>query len=187
MILRNFLFLCTFFLLLTSCQEDLSKERAQLEQKEQELKEREKAIQLVEAEYTQLREMRDSLAQKQDTVLLDQRLSQIYGKWKGKIVCTESSCPDYVLGDVRIDEWVISSKGTMVTAQNINKSGTSRIYSGSFEGEDLVLTFQSPPNQEKRLNITLRFNSLSPTKLSGTRIVNVNEQCQSKFSIELTR
>lgn len=173
------------FLVFMSCTDEKSKQDA-IKLKEQALLEKEKSLALKEAEYQSLLKLRDSIASAQDSTAVNPLAALIMGEWKGKIVCTESNCQDYVVGDTRIDDWEVSELNGEIIAKNLNKSGTVRVYKGKFEGATLVMkhTSESP---EKRLDLKLNFTTVEPGKLSGTREVQVNQSCVSKFSIELLR
>lgn len=177
----------SLLLLLFSCEKDLSKQMSELQEREKALLEKEKSLQLIEAEYAELKQLRDSLSQVSDTLLIDPRAQEITGKWKGKMVCTESNCLDYAVGDTRVDEWILSSEGNQITAQNVNKSGTIRVYTGSFEGPVLKLLYKSPETQKRPLEIALHFTNIGSQKISGTRNLTLVGNCQSNYTIELTR
>lgn len=185
--LLKILFLSALPIFQISCSEEIKNKQEELSEKEQSLLEKEKELALKEAEIQTMVGLQDSLESANDSLTVHPILSQITGKWKGKIVCTESNCQEYVIGDTRMDDWEISEKDGTVIVKNLNKSGTVRVYTGKFDGSTLVVNYTNDPASEKRLDLKISFTTVEPHKLSGTREARVNQSCISKFSIELLR
>lgn len=174
--------------LFISCNSDLQNQQNLIQQRETELLEKEKRFALKEAEYQSLIKMRDSLTQSQDTLkTVNPLIQEILGQWKGRIVTTESNCQEYVVGDVRVDDWQISELNGKIVAKNFNKNGVMRVYTGSFENQVLKLSSQTEPDAPKHLDLSIDFTTVEGGKLSGIRQVQVNKDCVSKFTIELLR
>ena len=171
--------------LMVSC--NGNEKHQELEKRETELAAKEKSFADKEAEYQSLIKMRDSIFSKNDSVKINPLPVSITGKWNGKMVCTESNCPEYVVGDTRVDEWEITEENGGITATNLNKTGVVRVYKGKYDGSALRLSFASDPDAEKQLDFKIDFTTLENNKLFGSREVQVNKSCLSKFSIELTR
>lgn len=174
--------------LFISCNSDLENQHALLQQREAELLEKEKRFALKETEYQSLIKMRDSLMSSRDTLVVVNPLTQeILGQWKGRIVTTESNCQEYVVGDTRVDDWEISELNGQIVAKNFNKKGIIRVYTGGFENNILKLTSKTEPDAPKHLDLNIDFTTVEAGKLSGTRQVQINKDCVSKFNIELLR
>lgn len=185
--LFSFLLMIFTIPFLTSCQGDLESRRKNLEQREAELKEKEAAFALKATDYQILLSLRDSLESSNDSLHIPKEIAFIEGIWKGKMVCTETSCSDYVVGDVRIDEWEIRYNSGVITAKNFNKAGSVRVYTGTLNGSMIHLEYQSPKSQQPPLDLQIDLTSITETKLSGTRIVKSGDNCVSKFSIDFTK
>lgn len=180
--------LFTLSLLLISCDGDLQKKLEKIQQRESELFQKEKRLALKEAEYQSLIKMRDSILQKNDTLKeINPLVNEVLGDWKGKIVATESNCQDYVVGDTRVDEWKILEENGQIIAKNFNKNGVVRVYTGNFENNVLKLSSQTEKSSSKHLDFKIQFTTVESQKLSGTREIQVNQDCVSKFTIELLR
>ncbi|MHA6696778.1 hypothetical protein [Chryseobacterium sp. A301] len=186
-LLRLFGFSAALLFLLVSCTQDINQQKIELEKREAALQEKESAFALKQADYQLLSQMRDSIVSSVDSLDIHPKLDLIAGKWKGKIVCTESSCPEYVVGDTRIDDWQLEVVAGIVTAKNLNKSGFIRVYKGTIENNQLKLYYNSPADATTVLNIGIVFPDLSANKLSGSRNVQIDGKCQSKYTIELSR
>ncbi len=178
------LFLVFVFLIPLSCNDT-----SRLEKREQILAEKEQRFALKEAEYLDLLKMRDSIMSKKDTLIDDKNWpSTIAGKWNGKIICKESSCSDYAVGDLRNDTWefVSDSLNKSVNVYNINNQ-LVRTYSAKMENEEIKLNFHSDSTSAKKVEMNVVLNSFSPKKIQGNRTVSVNSNCSASFTVELSR
>lgn len=182
----KYLFFLLICLISVSCFE--GEKKLELDKREAELREKEKLFAVKEAEYQSLLKMRDSVILQRDSIAVMPVLPvNIVGKWTGKIVCTESNCQDYVVGDTRVDEWQITDENGQITAKNQNMTGTVRIYTGKYDGNSIKLHHPPDAASARQLDLKIDFTSIDSTRLSGTRDVQVNQSCNAKFSIELTR
>ena len=89
--------------------------------REQRLQEREKALQIridsfavKENEYKALLRMKDSIAvldsikkhtDSLNLIAVKPWADSLAGKWNGRLICVESNCNDYVIGDQRVNTW----------------------------------------------------------------------------------
>ncbi|WP_034670173.1 hypothetical protein [Chryseobacterium populi] len=177
------LLIIPFFLM--SCN-DTQKEKNIVE-REQQLLEKEKLFAQKESEYQALLKMRDSVFAKKDSVQITVWPAEIAGSWNGKVICTESNCSDYVVGDQRTDTWEFDSDSTQLVAKIINNNNLVRLYSGKFESNEVKLNFKTDSTAKKNVEMNVRLNDISDTKIKGTRTISVDNTCLAKFSVELTR
>lgn len=159
----------------------------QLVERENALTEREKALALKEADYQSLVRMRDSLATVKDTVMLQTWPESVTGLWNARLVCRESSCTEYVVGDVRSDNWEFASDSTSMFARVYNKEKLIRIYSGKLSGQTIQLQFATDSTSQKKVDINVRIDTTGAAALKGEQIVVIDDKCRAKFSVELTR
>ncbi|MCZ2084396.1 MAG: hypothetical protein LC112_08995 [Flavobacteriales bacterium] len=169
------IFLFSFSLILTSCDDP---------KKDNQLKEREKSLQIKEQEfaakeqdYELLKAMRDSLEQISDTAIALKIPANILGKWNGKMICTDSNCSENVIGDQRNDIWEFSEDGVKIT----NKSGGERIYTAKYNGSEIKLSSDNNISA-----ITLQVSDDRIGRMKGIRELSGNN-CLSKFSIDLEK
>lgn len=178
-----FLFILTIF---QSC--DDTKKNQLLAERENTLLEKEKLFAQKESDYQSLIKMRDSLYNKKDTVEIAKAWpAEVYGLWTGKVICTESSCSDYVIGDQRIDTWEFESDSTQLFSKIINDNKLVRIYSGSYENNEVKLNYKTDSTSSKNVEMSIIINEFSANKMRGTRSITVDNKCTAKFSVELTR
>jgi len=173
------------FIVLQSCNDkDKIKE---LTERENKLLGKEKLFAEKESEYQALLKMRDSIFAEKDSVKILIWPAEISGAWSGKVICTESNCSDYAIGDQRIDNWEFDSDSTQLVAKIINNNNLIRIYSGEFDHNEIKLNYKTDSSAKKKVEMSILLNDISDTKMKGTRTVTVDNKCMAKFSVELTR
>lgn len=160
---------------------------AKLQLREEQLTEREKEFSSKEAEYQTLLKMRDSLKSNKDSIILHVVPEYILGRWKGKMICTESNCPENMIGDQRSDIWEFSQDEETLSAKVTSKSGGSRIYSGIYTGSELKLKFKSDSSSAKRIEINILLKEIQNNRMKGTREILGENNCISRFSLEMEK
>ncbi|WEK71270.1 MAG: hypothetical protein P0Y62_06850 [Candidatus Chryseobacterium colombiense] len=184
--MKNLIFLNLLLLLLVNCNnKDKTKELAL---KEQQLLEKEKLFAQKEAEYNALLKMRDSIfsTRHSDSIKIIKWPDTIAGSWTGKVICTESNCSDYVVGDQRTDIWEFASDSIQLFTKIINNNNLVRSYSGNFENNEIKLNFKTDSTAKKKVDMNVLLNDISADKIRGTRTIAV-DNCLAKFSVELIR
>ncbi len=160
----------------------------ELEMREKQLLDKEKLFAQKEAEYNSLLKMRDSIFSKQhsDSIKIIKWSDGIAGSWTGKVICTESNCNDYVVGDQRTDTWEFASDSIQLFTKIINNNNLVRLYSGKFENNEIKLNFKTDSTAKKQVDMNVLLNDISPNKIRGIRTIAV-DNCMAKFSVELVR
>lgn len=186
-ILTYNLLISLFIIMLVGCKEESDLKQLELQKRDSLLTVKEKEFALKAADYKTLLELRDSLTAMKDSVAVNPLPVDITGNWTGKIVCTHSNCTDYVVGDVRTDEWNLSVDDGKIAAKNINKTGVIRMYTGEYDGTRILLASQNTPDAPVNRSFKIEFGTVSAERLAGTREIQVDQSCTSQFSIELVR
>ncbi|ANF51843.1 hypothetical protein [Chryseobacterium glaciei] len=155
--------------------------------REQQLLQKEKLFAQKESEYQALLKMRDSIFSKKDSVKIVMWPTEISGDWTGKVICTESNCSDYVVGDQRIDTWEFDNDSTQLVTKIINNNNLVRLYAGKFDHNEIKLNFKTDSTAKKKVEMNILLNDISDNKIRGTRTVTVDNSCLAKFSVELVR
>ncbi len=186
-ILTYNLLISLFIIMLVGCKEESDLKQLELQKRDSLLTVKEKEFALKAADYKSLLELRDSLTAMKDSVAVNPLPVDITGNWTGKIVCTHSNCTDYVVGDVRTDEWNLSVDDGKIAAKNINKTGVIRMYTGEYDGTRILLASQNTPDAPVNRSFKIEFGTVSAERLAGTREIQVDQSCTSQFSIELVR
>ncbi len=162
---------------------------ARLTQRERNLLVREKQFSRKEAEYLSLQKMRDSLllAMKDTASAVTAWPDEIAGYWSSKVICTESGCTDYIVGDQRNDTWFFTTDSTRMVTKVINNNKLIRVYNSSFDGKAISLSFSTDSTASKQVTMSVLLNDLSPNKIKGTRTISVHNGCTARFTVELSR
>ncbi len=182
----RFLLLATPSLMLTGCYDQERETR--LTQRERNLLVKEKQFAMKESEYISLLKMRDSLLALKDTMsVIVAWPEEIAGNWNSKVICTESNCPEYIVGDQRNDTWLFSSDSTRMVTKVINNNRLIRVYNSSFNGKTIHLTFSTDSLASKQVIMNVLLNDLSPNKIRGIRTISVDNRCTARFNVELSR
>jgi asparagine N-glycosylation enzyme membrane subunit Stt3 len=178
--------LLLFSLILIGCDD---KEKSEmLAKREQELLEKEKIFAKKELDYKNLLRMRDSIFAKKDSqIVVQQWPADIVGDWNGKVICTESNCSDYVIGDQRTDVWQFSSDSIQLVSKIINNNNLVRVYNAKMSNGDVNLTYRSDSTSQKKVEMNVLLNEFGDKKIRGVRTITVDNNCTAKFSVELTR
>lgn len=178
--------LCTLMLGVISCQENTTQQSRLLEKERVELKKKESLLLSKQIQYESQLKNRDSLLEEKDSLLALQLSKQIEGPWNGKMVCTESTCPEHAVGDTRIDQWILRSEKGKIIAINVNKFGSQRIYHGTIENQKISLV-DSAPSSQNDVQMEIVLDRLEQDRLTGRRTLQKGKECTSLFTIELNR
>lgn len=184
---KKFLWFPVILLFLQACQ---NKNEESLALREEELSQKEQQFALKEADYQSLLKMRDSLNNtvKQDSVAPPKVWPpEIAGTWTGKVVCTESNCSDYVIGDQRTDNWVFVSDSTQMAVKIVNNNKIVRIYNSEYTNNEIKMNFKTDSTSVKKVEMNVLLDDITPNKIRGTRTVTSDKNCVAKFSVELVR
>lgn len=180
------LMLCCLSIFLFSCKEN--EREKQLDAREKLLSEKENVFSQKEAEFDALLKMRDSLyAKKTDSVVISTWPKDILGKWTGKVICTESNCSDYVIGDQRTDIWEFVNDSLQTSVNVYSKNNLVRTYAGKLENNEIKLNFKTDSTSSKLVDMNILLNEISAEKIRGKRTITVNNNCSAVFSVELVR
>ncbi|HEX7871058.1 MAG TPA: hypothetical protein VF455_13200 [Chryseobacterium sp.] len=184
--MKNPILVIFLLLFLVNC--DNKDKASDLELREKQLLDKEKSFAVKEAEYNSLIKMRDSIfaLQHSDSIKIVKWPDEITGSWTGKVICTESNCSDYVVGDQRTDTWEFDSDSLQLFSKIINNNNLVRLYSGKFENNEIKLNFKTDSTAKKTVDMNVLLNDISDTKMKGIRTIAV-DNCMAKFSVELVR
>ncbi|AKK71449.1 hypothetical protein OK18_01260 [Chryseobacterium gallinarum] len=185
MLKNTFFILSAVSFLLISC--DYKEKEKNLTEREKQLLEKEKLFAKKESEYQALLKMKDSIFAKKDSVIIAAAWpSEIVGSWNGKVICTESNCSDYAVGDQRTDIWEFDNDSTQPVTKIINNNNLVRLYSGKFENNEIRLSFKTDSTAKKNVEMNVVLNDISDNKIKGIRTIT-SDGCNAKFSVELVR
>ncbi|SMC79395.1 hypothetical protein [Moheibacter sediminis] len=171
---------------LTSCGD--TKREEELIQREKAIAQKESQFAEKEADYLSLIKMRDSLKTVQDSTVYFSWPDSISGIWSSKVICTESNCNDYVIGDQRVDNWEFAQDSTgLITRVLNNKNEIVRTYAAKFSPAGIQLKFKTDSLADKQVVMNINLDNIKSDKLTGKRNISVDNKCSAVFNVELTR
>lgn len=186
------LLLLSLFFIFQSCnnkeqEEQFAKREQLLLERERLLAQREDSFVMKEAEYADLLQMRDSINALRDSMAVYEWPSEVVGSWSGKLICIESNCSDYAVGDQRIDSWLFESDSTQLVVKIVNKNKVIRQYTAKYDSSSIRMNYKTDAAAKRNVEMFVLLNSISADKIKGTRTVLVDKSCAAKFSVELVR
>lgn len=167
-----------------------NKKEQELILRENALLEREKQFQDKEAEYDYLLKMKDSLqsvSKVKDTVSKVQEWpDSIKIKWNSKMVCRESNCSNYVIGDQRNEIWEFLSDSTGMYTNVLSNNEIKRVFTGQYLENKIVLDSAKETSVKNKIKVSVVLDDIKKNIIKGTQTVTGQDNCTAKFSVELT-
>nr|WP_294779911.1 hypothetical protein [uncultured Flavobacterium sp.] len=186
MTLQRFLvlILLTFFI---SC---TNKKEQELTERENTLLEKEKKFADKEAEYELLLKMKDSMQlalQVKDTIPVVQVWpDSLKTKWNSKMICRESNCSNYVIGDQRTEVWDFVSDSTGMYTNVLSNNQIKRVFRGQYFSSKIILDSAKESSAKNNIRINVVLDDIKKNVIKGTQTITGQDNCTAKFSVELT-
>lgn len=102
------------------------------------------------------------------------------------MVCTETTCAGSAVGDNKTEIWDISYQNNMIIAQAMVNNKLVRLYSGTTNATEVVLTAQQESASEG-VNITVNLLIKNETTLEGERRIVRPDECRIVYSIQMEK
>ncbi|MEN2489366.1 hypothetical protein AAYQ05_16315 [Flavobacterium sp. B11] len=183
----NRLFLILFVLVLSSCS---NKKEKELIMRENALLEREKQFQDKEADYDKLLKMRDSLlsvSKVKDTLpQIKEWPENLKVAWNSKMICRESNCSNYVIGDQRSEVWEFVSDSTGMFTNVLSNNEIKRVFAGQYLESKIVLDSAKEASSKNKIKVSVVLDDIKKNIIKGTQTITGQDNCIAKFSVELT-
>jgi hypothetical protein len=188
MAFKKLTLLFILLLLLISC--DNKKEQG-LAERERLLKARELEFETKVADYKQLAKMRDSLFAQKDKEVKNDSLVKTWpdslgAQWSSKMVCRESNCSNYVIGDQRSEVWQFSSDSLGIFANVLNNDKLVRVYRANYIDNKIVMNFATDSTAKSKVKIDVMLDDVDTKVMKGMQTITGRDNCIAKFSVELT-
>jgi len=152
-----------------------------LNKKEQELLIREQQLDTKEKELLNREQRLDSLKNRMDTVGLYK--PAIIGEWKVSMICKETTCDGYAVGDTKTESWKIAYINNKVIVSAYANKTLVRIYQGLFKTNGLELSAVPAPDAQTEISVLLTLNSGSESLIEGTRTIYKKDNCKVEFAV----
>jgi len=186
--MKNLLLVIIIASLFSSCH---NKKENELEEREKALDLREKELKEHEADYKSLLLLRDSiLAVNADSIAKSEKQKEwptsIKGLWNSKMLCKESNCNNYVIGDQRNEVWQFTSDSTGMYTQVLNNKKLVRVFNANYEKDKIILQFVGDSTSKNRIKIDVVLDDIKQNIIRGTQTITGQNNCSARFSVELT-
>ncbi|RED23461.1 hypothetical protein BD847_2514 [Flavobacterium cutihirudinis] len=186
MTIKGLLFL-TFLFILCSCS---NKKEQELTLRENALLEREKQFENKEAEYDKLLKMRDSLMSVSKVIDTLPKVKEwpesLKIKWNSKMICRESNCSNYVIGDQRSEIWEFISDSIGMYTNVISNNQIKRVFNGHYLDSKIVLDSVKETSVKNKIKVSVELDDIKKNIIKGTQTIIGEDNCIAKFSVELT-
>ncbi|MFB9076331.1 hypothetical protein ACFFLS_19330 [Flavobacterium procerum] len=183
-VLRTILLLT--ILLLMSC----GRKEKDLEAREKQLLFREKEFSAKEEDYKNLLKFRDSVLL-EDSIKSDTSYSRVWpdslkGSWNGRLICRESSCSTYVIGDQRTEKWIFENDSLGALVKILDNNQLKRILRADYISDKAELSFIADSLNSGNVKINAVLDNFNKKVIKGTQTITGRDGCLVKFSIELS-
>ncbi|SDD46205.1 hypothetical protein [Niabella drilacis] len=178
---------------LNFCSCGFEERRKQLDEREQALKARETAVMLKEKALKLLEDSLklniaridsvSNLPAEQSVPLPD----SLAGNWNVTMVCTQTNCSGFAVGDIRKETWLIAGNETTVTVRAMQGDKLIRIYTGTFTGTDLKLSTPESETAQPSASMKVALKVEQRNKLSGQRLITQPDGCETIFKADMDR
>lgn len=180
--------LILFSFILFSCKNE---RKELLEAREKEIIIREEQLAKKESEYRLLLQMRDSLVSLKDSLPESDIVKMTWpdslqSNWNSKMICRESDCNNYVVGDQRNETWQFFSDSTGMYAKVLNNNKVVRIFKAQYEGANIIMHYGADSTAAKKAQMNVVLDDVRKKVIKGTQTITGNNNCAAKFSVELT-
>lgn len=177
-----------FTCLLISCE---NKKELELQEREQALNLREEKIAEKEADYQSLLTFRDSIYALKDTVKeiaasVKEWPENIQGIWNSKMLCRESNCSKYVIGDQRNETWQFLSDSTGIYTNVLNNKKLTRVFQAKYIEDKILLEFKTDSVTKNSVKMNVVLDDIKNNVIKGTQTITGQDNCTARFSVELT-
>lgn len=174
--------------LFISCE---NKKELELQKREQALNLREEKIVEKESEYQSLLLFRDSIYALKDTVKntitsINEWPESIQGIWNSKMLCRESNCSKYVIGDQRNETWQFLSDSTGIYTNVLNNKKLIRVFKAKYSDDKIMLEFKTDTILKNSVKMNVVLDDIKDNVIKGTQTITGQDNCTARFSVELT-
>ena len=168
-----------------------SKKELELQKREKALDLREQQLAEKEADYKSLLLMRDSIVAVKDSIeneaaAIKEWPENLRGIWNSKMLCRESNCSNYVIGDQRNESWQFISDSTGIYTNVLNAKKLVRVFKAKYIDDKIILEFNSDSISKNRTKMNVVLDDIKENVVKGTKTITGQHNCIAKFSVELT-
>ena len=186
--MKKLLLLLILACIFISCE---SKKELELQKREKALDLREQQLAEKEADYKSLLLMRDSIVAVKDSIQNDAAAlkewpENLRGIWNSKMLCRESNCSNYVIGDQRNESWQFIADSTGIYTNVLNAKKLVRVFKAKYIDDKIILEFNSDSISKNRTKMNVVLDDIKDNVIKGTQTITGQDNCIARFSVELT-
>jgi hypothetical protein len=186
--MKKILLLLFLTCLFISCK---NKKELELQEFEKALNLREQKITEKESDYKALLSFRDSIYALKDTVKditssIKEWPDNIEGIWNSKMLCRESNCSKYVIGDQRNETWQFVSDSTGIYTNVLNNKKLTRVFQAKYVDDKILLEFKTDSISKNSVKMNVVLDDIKNNVIKGTQTITGQDNCTARFSVELT-
>ena len=168
-----------------------SKKELELQKREKALDLREQQLAEKEADYKSLLLMCDSIVAVKDSIendaaALKEWPENLRGIWNSKMLCRESNCSNYVIGDQRNESWQFIADSTGIYTNVLNAKKLVRVFKAKYMDDKIILEFNSDSISKNRTKMNVVLDDIKENVIKGTQTITGQDNCIARFSVELT-
>jgi len=189
MVLQRIVAAALLVISLCSC---TGKKEEQLKAREENLRAREDAFKAKEQDYAELLALRDSIRQADSLSSVPGIIppkvwpDSLAGEWSGKMLCRESSCKNYVIGDQRTEKWLFSNDSLGLIVKVMDNEKLKRQLRAEMTGKTIRLSMATDTTTINRISIEASLDEVRAKLIRGSQSLKGKDDCTAKFSVELT-
>lgn len=180
------------FLLLIMYGCGFEERRKELDTREQSLVTREQAVMLKEKQLQLLEDSLRKTSDKNDSTNLPQIQGlpfpdSLAGNWNVNMVCTQTNCSGFAVGDIRKEQWQLAKNETGVSVRAMQGDKLIRVYTGIFTGENLRLSTPASDSIRTTAKMTVALKIDNINKMSGQRSITQSDGCGATFKVDMDK
>lgn len=102
------------------------------------------------------------------------------------MLCRESNCSNYVIGDQRNESWQFISDSTGIYTNVLNAKKLVRVFKAKYIDDKIILEFNSDSISKNRTKMNVVLDDIKNNVIKGTQTITGQDNCIARFSVELT-
>ena len=102
------------------------------------------------------------------------------------MLCRESNCNQYVIGDQRNETWQFLSDSTGIYTNVLNNKKHIRIFKAKYVEDKIQLEFNSDSISKNKTKINVILDDINENVIKGIQTITGQDNCTARFSVELT-
>lgn len=116
----------------------------------------------------------------------DRWTDSLTGNWDARLVCTATTCTNYVIGDQRMEHWTFLSDTSILDLTTEAKTGGRMRYKGKYRPGNREITLVAESERPDNGQMVIYFSDISRTFVRAEQRSTGPDKCELIFSVQLT-